>query len=139
MGKTLTIFDLDNTLIRATAVALEPLYGARRLGKRSRLPGVEARLMDDYDRGEMNIADYVALIRRRRDWRRKAGRGRAAGALRAREIMPRVPGVDLIRTLQAKGEQMLVISASIAAGAGGGEYIEQALGIDVEIRRRIAA
>jgi hypothetical protein len=48
--------------------------------------------MDDYDRGEMNIADYVALIQAPRDWRRKAGRGRAAGALRARrDYAARVP------------------------------------------------
>ena len=63
MGKTLTIFDLDNTLIKGDSSTLwsrfmvregwvnDPDYLAR-----------EARLMDDYDRGEMNIADYVALI-----------------------------------------------------------------------------
>ena len=54
------------------------------------------------------------------------------------EIMPRVypQAWDLIRTLQAKGEQILVISASVsllvqavAAQLG----IEQALGIDVEM------
>ncbi len=63
MGKTLTIFDLDNTLIKGDSSTLwsrfmvregwvnDPDYLAR-----------EARLMEDYDRGEMNIADYVALI-----------------------------------------------------------------------------
>jgi phosphoserine phosphatase len=63
MGKTLTIFDLDNTLIKGDSSTLwsrfmvregwvnDPDYLAR-----------EAMLMDDYDRGEMNIADYVALI-----------------------------------------------------------------------------
>lgn len=100
MGKTLTIFDLDNTLIKGDSSTLwsrfmvregwvnDPDYLAR-----------EARLMDDYDRGEMNIADYVALIQAPligvADWRRKAGRGRAAGALRARrDYAARVsPGV----------------------------------------------
>jgi hypothetical protein len=46
--------------------------------------------MDDYDRGEMNIADYVALIRRRAIGVAK----RDVDALLARcvrdEIMPRV-------------------------------------------------
>lgn len=94
--------------------------------------------MDDYDRGEMNIADYVALIQAPLIGVAK----REVDALLARcvrdEIMPRVypRAWDLIRTLQAKGEQMLVISASVsllvqavAAQLG----IEQALGIDVEM------
>ena len=96
----------------------------------------EARLMEDYDRGEMNIADYVALIQAPLIGVAK----RDVDALLARcvreEVMPRVypQAWDLIRTLQAKGEQMLVISASVsllvqavAAELG----IEQALGIDV--------
>lgn len=96
----------------------------------------EARLMEDYDRGEMNIADYVALIQAPLIGVAK----RDVDALLARcvreEVMPCVypQAWDLIRTLQAKGEQMLVISASVsllvqavAAELG----IEQALGIDV--------
>ena len=137
MGKTLTIFDLDNTLIKGDSSTLwsrfmvregwvkDPDYLAR-----------EARLMEDYDRGEMNIADYVALIQAPLIGVAK----RDVDALLARcvreEVMPRVypQAWDLIRTLQAKGEQMLVISASVsllvqavAAELG----IEQALGIDV--------
>lgn len=139
MGKTLTIFDLDNTLIKGDSSTLwsrfmvregwvnDPDYLAR-----------EAMLMDDYDRGEMNIADYVALIQAPLIGVAK----RDVDALLARcvrdEIMPRVypQAWNLIRTLQAKGEQMLVISASVsllvqavAAQLG----IEQALGIDVEM------
>ena len=137
MGKTLTIFDLDNTLMKGDSSTLwsrfmvregwvkDPDYLAR-----------EARLMEDYDRGEMNIADYVALIQAPLIGVAK----RDVDALLARcvreEVMPRVypQAWDLIRTLQAKGEQMLVISASVsllvqavAAELG----IEQALGIDV--------
>ncbi|WP_207302145.1 HAD family hydrolase, partial [Klebsiella quasipneumoniae] len=63
MAKNLKIFDLDNTLIKGDSSTVwsrflvregwvsDPAYLAR-----------EATLMDDYDRGEMNIADYVALI-----------------------------------------------------------------------------
>ena len=139
MGKTLTIFDLDNTLIKGDSSTLwsrfmvregwvnDPDYLAR-----------EAMLMDDYDRGEMNIADYVALIQAPLIGVAK----REVDALLARACATRlcracIPQAwDLIRTLQAKGEQMLVISASVsllvqavAAQLG----IEQALGIDVEM------
>jgi phosphoserine phosphatase len=91
MGKTLTIFDLDNTLIKGDSSTLwsrfmvregwvnDPDYLAR-----------EAMLMDDYDRGEMNIADYVALIQAPLIGVAK----REVDALLARcvreEIMPRV-------------------------------------------------
>lgn len=63
MSNAVTIFDLDNTLIKGDSSTLwsqfmvregwvsDPEYLAR-----------EAQLMADYDRGEMNIADYVALI-----------------------------------------------------------------------------
>ena len=107
MGKTLTIFDLDNTLIKGDSSTLwsrfmvregwvnDPDYLAR-----------EARLMEDYDRGEMNIADYVALIQ--------------------------APLIGVAK--RDVDAQMLVISASVsllvqavAAELG----IEQALGIDV--------
>lgn len=96
----------------------------------------EARLMEDYDRGEMNIADYVALIQAPLIGVPKQDVDALLARCVREEVMPRVypQAWDLIRTLQAKGEQMLVISASVsllvqavAAELG----IEQALGIDV--------
>ena len=59
MGKTLTIFDLDNTLIKGDSeYAVEPLYGARRWVNDA---GYSAG--GDADgritiAAEMNIADY---------------------------------------------------------------------------------
>lgn len=63
MGKTLTIFDLDNTLIKGDSSTLWSRFMVRE-GWVNDLDYLarEARLMEDYDRGEMNIADYVALI-----------------------------------------------------------------------------
>ena len=139
MAKNLTIFDLDNTLIKGDSSTVwirflvregwvsDPAYLAR-----------EATLMDDYDRGEMNIADYVALIQAPLIGVPKPEVDSLLARCVREEIVPRVypQAWDLIRTLQAGGEQMLVISASVsllvqavAAELG----IEQALGIDVEM------
>lgn len=98
----------------------------------------EAMLMDDYDRGEMNIADYVALIRAPLIGVPKAEVDALVARCVQQDIMPRVypQAWDLLQTLRAQGEQMLVISASVSllvqavASALG---IEQALGIDVEM------
>lgn len=138
MSNAVTIFDLDNTLIKGDSSTLwsqfmvregwvsDPEYLAR-----------EALLMADYDRGEMNIADYVALIQapligipvRRwiRWWRDSCAKGVAAG-------LP--AGMGRYSDPTGAREKMLVISASvtllvqaIAAELG----IEQALGIDVEM------
>ncbi|ELS1884259.1 HAD family hydrolase [Raoultella ornithinolytica] len=139
MSKNLTIFDLDNTLIKGDSSTVwsrflvregwvsDPAYLAR-----------EALLMDDYDRGEMNIADYVALIQAPLIGVPKAEVDALVARCVQQDIMPRVypQAWDLLQTLRAQGEQMLVISASVSllvqavASALG---IEQALGIDVEM------
>ncbi|WP_142501814.1 HAD family phosphatase [Klebsiella sp. 2680] len=139
MSKRLTIFDLDNTLIKGDSSTVwsrfmvregwvnDPDYLAR-----------EAKMMADYDCGEMNIADYVALIQAP-----LIGVARPeVDSLLARcvreEIVPRVysQAWDVIRTQQARGEQMLIISASVSllVQAVAKELgIAQALGIDVEM------
>ncbi|MFA7952750.1 HAD family hydrolase [Klebsiella oxytoca] len=139
MGKTLTIFDLDNTLIKGDNSTLWSRFMVREgwVNDADYLAR-EAMLMDDYDRGEMNIADYVALIQAPLVGVAKQDVDALLARCVREEIMPRVypQAWDLIRTLQAKGEQILVISASVsllvqavAAQLG----IEQALGIDVEM------
>ena len=139
MGKTLTIFDLDNTLIKGDSSTVWSRFMVREGWVND--PGYlarEAMLMDDYDRGEMNIADYVALIQAPLIGVSKQEVDSLLVRCIREEIVPRVypQAWDLIRTLQARGEQMLVISASVsllvqavAAELG----IEQALGIDVEM------
>lgn len=63
MGNTLTIFDLDNTLIQGDSSTVWSQFMVREgLATQKGYLAREARLMADYDRGEMNIADYVALI-----------------------------------------------------------------------------
>lgn len=139
MSNAVTIFDLDNTLIKGDSSTLwsqfmvregwvsDPEYLAR-----------EAQLMADYDRGEMNIADYVALIQAPLIGIPQAQVDTLVARFVREKVLPRVypQAWDVIRTLQARGEKMLVISASvtllvqaIAAELG----IEQALGIDVEM------
>lgn len=139
MSNAVTIFDLDNTLIKGDSSTLwsqfmvregwvsDPEYLAR-----------EALLMADYDRGEMNIADYVALIQAPLIGIPQAQVDTLVARFVREKVLPRVypQAWDVIRTLQARGEKMLVISASvtllvqaIAAELG----IEQALGIDVEM------
>lgn len=139
MSNNLTIFDLDNTLIKGDSSTVwsrflvregwvsDPAYLAR-----------ETLLMDDYDRGEMNIADYVALLQAPLIGVPQAEVDALVARCVREEIMPRVypQAWDLLQTLRAQGEQMLVISASVSllvhavAQALG---IEQALGIDVEM------
>lgn len=139
MSNNLTIFDLDNTLIKGDSSTVwsrflvregwvsDPAYLAR-----------ETLLMDDYDRGEMNIADYVALLQAPLSGVPQAEVDALVARCVREEIVPRVypQAWDLLQTLRAQGEQMLVISASVSllvhavAKAMG---IEQALGIDVEM------
>lgn len=139
MSNNLAIFDLDNTLIKGDSSTVwsrflvregwvsDPAYLAR-----------ETLLMDDYDRGEMNIADYVALLQAPLIGVPQAEVDALVARCVREEIMPRVypQAWDLLQTLRAQGEQMLVISASVSllvhavAQALG---IEQALGIDVEM------
>ena len=139
MSKTLTIFDLDNTLIKGDSSTVwsrflvregwisDPDYLAR-----------EAMLMADYDRGEMNIADYVALIQAPLIGVPQAEVDGLVARCVREEILPRVypQAWEVIRTLRARGEQMLVISASVSllVQAVSDELgIDQALGIDVEM------
>ncbi|MGE0971684.1 HAD family hydrolase [Klebsiella sp. WOUb02] len=139
MSKTLTIFDLDNTLIKGDSSTVwsrflvregwivDPDYLAR-----------EAMLMADYDRGEMNIADYVALTQAPLIGVPRAEVDQLAARCVREEILPRVypQAWEAIRTLRARGEQMLVISASVSllVQAVSDELgIDQALGIDVEM------
>lgn len=91
--------------------------------------------MADYDRGEMNIADYVALIRAA-GRNTEIGRRRAGGPLRARgDPAPGLsPGVGTHSSSAGRGEQMLIISASVSLlvqAVAAALEIEQALGIDV--------
>lgn len=139
MSKTLTIFDLDNTLIKGDSSTVwsrflvregwtgDPDYLAR-----------EAMLMEDYDRGEMNIADYVALIQAPLIGVPQAEVDGLVARCVREEILPRVypQAWEVIRTLRARGEKMLVISASVSllVQVVSDELgIEQALGIDVEM------
>ncbi len=117
MGKTLTIFDLDNTLIKGDSSTVWSRFMVREGWVND--PGYlarEAMLMDDYDRGEMNIADYVALIQAPLIGVPKQEVDSLLVRCVREEIVPRVypQAWDLIRTLQARGEQMLVISASVS-------------------------
>ena len=68
----------------------------------------EAMLMDDYDRGEMNIADYVRFNPGAAHWRAEGGGRCAGGSLRAAGYYAaRLSGRrDLLQTC-AQGEQML--------------------------------
>jgi HAD superfamily hydrolase (TIGR01490 family) len=139
MSNALTIFDLDNTLIKGDSSTVwsrflvregwisDPDYLAR-----------EAMLMADYDRGEMNIADYVALIQAPLIGVPQAEVDGLVARCVREEILPRVypQAWEVIRTLRARGEQMLVISASVSllVQAVSEELgIDQALGIDVEM------
>lgn len=139
MSNALTIFDLDNTLIKGDSSTVwsrflvregwisDPNYLAR-----------EAMLMADYDRGEMNIADYVALIQAPLIGVPQAEVDGLVARCVREEILPRVypQAWEVIRTLRARGEQMLVISASVSllVQAVSDELgIDQALGIDVEM------
>jgi len=139
MSNALTIFDLDNTLIKGDSSTVwsrflvregwisDPDYLAR-----------EAMLMADYDRGEMNIADYVALIQAPLIGVPQAEVDGLVARCVREEILPRVypQAWEVIRTLRARGEQMLVISASVSllVQAVSDELgIDQALGIDVEM------
>ena len=80
MGNTLTIFDLDNTLIQGDSSTVWSQFMVREgLATQKGYLAREARLMADYDRGEMNIADYVALIQAP-----LAGLPKSDGPLRAR-------------------------------------------------------
>lgn len=139
MSNNLTIFDLDNTLIKGDSSTVwsrflvregwvsDPAYLAR-----------ETLLMDDYDRGEMNIADYVALLQAPLSGVPQVEVDALVARCVREEIVPRVypQAWDLLQTLRAQGEQMLVISASVSLlvhAVAKVMGIEQALGIDVEM------
>ncbi len=137
MGNTLTIFDLDNTLIQGDSSTVWSQFMVREgLATQKGYLAREARLMADYDRGEMNIADYVALIQAPLAGIPKSDVDALVARCVREAILPRVypQAWELIRRLRAEGEQMLIISASVsllvqavAAALG----IDQALGIDV--------
>lgn len=108
MSNALTIFDLDNTLIKGDSSTLwsqfmlregwvsDPDYLAR-----------EAMLMADYDRGEMNIADYVALIQAPLIGIPQAQVDALVARFVREKVLPRVypQAWEVIRTLQAQGRR----------------------------------
>ncbi len=108
MSNAVTIFDLDNTLIKGDSSTLwsqfmvregwvsDPEYLAR-----------EAQLMADYDRGEMNIADYVALIQAPLIGIPQTQVDKLVARFVREKVLPRVypQAWDVIRTLQARGEK----------------------------------
>ena len=139
MSNTLTIFDLDNTLIEGDSSTLwsrflvregwvsDPEYLAR-----------EALLMADYDRGEMNIADYVAHTQSPLSGVPMAEADRLVARCVREVILPRVypQAHQLVQALREQGEQLLIISASVSllVRAVALELgIDQSLGIDVEL------
>jgi phosphoserine phosphatase len=91
--------------------------------------------MADYDRGEMNIADYVALIQAPLAGIPKSDVDALVARCVREAILPRVypQAWELIRRLRAE-EQMLIISASVSLlvqAVAAALEIDQALGIDV--------
>lgn len=137
MGNTLTIFDLDNTLIQGDSSTVWSQFMVREgLATQKGYLAREARLMADYDRGEMNIADYVALIRAPLAGIPKSDVDALVARCVREAILPRVypQAWELIRRLRAEGEQMLIISASVSLlvqAVAAALEIDQALGIDV--------
>lgn len=137
MGNTLTIFDLDNTLIQGDSSTIWSQFMVREgLATQKGYLAREARLMADYDRGEMNIADYVALIQAPLAGIPKSDVDALVARCVREAILPRVypQAWELIRRLRAEGEQMLIISASVSLlvqAVAAALEIEQALGIDV--------
>jgi len=124
MGNTLTIFDLDNTLIQGDSSTVWSQFMVREgLATQKGYLAREARLMADYDRGEMNIADYVALIQAPLAGIPKSDVDALVARCVREAILPR-----------AEGEQMLIISASVSLlvqAVAAALEIDQALGIDV--------
>lgn len=117
MGNTLTIFDLDNTLIQGDSSTVWSQFMVREgLATQKGYLAREARLMADYDRGEMNIADYVALIQAPLAGIPKSDVDALVARCVREAILPRVypQAWELIRRLRAEGEQMLIISASVS-------------------------
>ncbi|EOD6024387.1 HAD family hydrolase [Klebsiella pneumoniae] len=137
MGNTLTIFDLDNTLIQGDSSTVWSQFMVREgLATQKGYLAREARLMADYDRGEMNIADYVALIQAPLAGIPKSDVDALVARCVREAILPRVypQAWELIRRLRAEGEQMLIISASVSLlvqAVAAALEIDQALGIDV--------
>ncbi len=81
----------------------------------------EAQLMADYDRGEMNIADYVALIQAPLIGIPQAQVDTLVARFVREKVLPRVypQAWDVIRTLQARGEKNVGdLRLGNAAGAG---------------------
>lgn len=137
MGNTLTIFDLDNTLIQGDSSTVWSQFMVREgLATQKGYLAREAQLMADYDRGEMNIGDYVALIQAPLAGIPKSDVDALVTRCVREAILPRVypQAWELIRRLRAEGEQMLIISASVSLlvqAVAAALEIDQALGIDV--------
>ena len=113
MGNTLTIFDLDNTLIQGDSSTVWSQFMVREgLATQKGYLAREARLMADYDRGEMNIADYVALIQAplagipKSDVDALVARCRAKGKGVLGPIVP--PTAENLRTMVDRGYSMVI-------------------------------
>lgn len=139
MPQTLYIFDLDNTLIDGDSSTYWSEYLVREgLVNDASYLQREAQLMADYAIGKMDIHAYVALTLAPLAAMTKEDVDRRIALWVNEAIMPRVypQARDLIQTLRAEKQKMMIISASVSllvkpiASALG---IDNAIGIDVRV------
>lgn len=130
MTDTLYLFDLDNTLIEGDSSTYWSEYLVREgLVNDAGYLQQEAQLMADYAVGKMDIHAYVALTLAPLAAMTKEEVDRRVTQWVTDTIMPRVypQARDLIQTLRAEQQQMMIISASVSLLV---KPIARALGID---------
>ncbi|ATF95099.1 HAD family hydrolase [Cedecea neteri] len=137
MSNPLYVFDLDHTLIDADCSTLWSRFLSREgLIKDPDYLAKEHKLMLDYQRGEMNIHEYVGVTLAPLAGMTIADVDTLVARCVETDVLPMVyPAAKrLIEQLHAQGQQMMIISASvsllvkaIAPKLG----IEHAIGIDL--------
>ncbi|KFB98061.1 phosphoserine phosphatase [Trabulsiella guamensis ATCC 49490] len=130
MTNTLYLFDLDNTLFEGDSSTYWSEYLVREgLVNDAGYLQQEARLMADYAVGKMDIHAYVALTLAPLAMMTKEEVDRRITQWVTDTIMPRVypQARDLIQTLRARQQQMMIISASVSLLV---KPVARALGID---------
>jgi HAD superfamily hydrolase (TIGR01490 family) len=138
MPDALYLFDLDNTLIEGDSSTYWSEYLVREgLVSDAGYLQQEAQLMAEYAVGKMDIHAYVALTLAPLATMTKAEVDRRIMQWVNETILPRVypQARDLIQTLRAEKQKMMIISASVSLLV---KPIARALGIDnaagIEVR-----
>lgn len=117
MSNPLYVFDLDHTLIHGDSSTVWSRFLSREgLIKDADYLAKEHKLMLDYQRGEMNIHEYVGVTLSPLTGMTIADVDSLVARCVETDILPLVypEAKRLIETMHALGQQMLIISASVS-------------------------